>query len=138
MWHKVKKLDTKTIHSMCRGEIAQLQVELECSRRNLIVSRPNLQVRYDLLIDDGEKISKVQIKYLNRKAGANCLELKIEDKRYKNKKVYTSDQIDLLLIYVPKIDKILCLKKEDFHNKKTIRINLNNPKAPTYFEKYLW
>lgn len=138
MWHKIKKTDTKAIYTICKGEMAQLLIEVECAKRNIIVSRPSVAVRYDLLLDINNKIYRTQIKYLNRKAGNNCLELKIEDKRYKNKKVYTDKEIDLMLIYCPRIDKILCLEQRDFHNKKTIRINLTNPKAPSYYQKYLW
>jgi len=138
MWHEVKKLDTKTIHSICKGEMAQLLIEVECAKRNIIVSRPSVAVRYDLILEFKNKLCRTQIKFLNRKHGNNGLELRIEDKRHKNRKCYTNKEIDLLLIYVPKTNSILCLKSKDFHNKKTLHFNLTNPKSPRYYKKFLW
>ena len=121
-----------------RGQIAVLKICLECARRNIVVCFPSVEgTRFDCIIDIDGKLLKTQIKYLNRLAGKNCLELRIEDKRY-NKKCYTEDEIDIILVYVPKIDTILCFHPNDFHNKKTIRINLNNEQAPTFYKKFLW
>lgn len=122
-----------------KSEIAVLNVELEANKKGYSVSLPkNQAARYDLIIDDGIKLYKVQVKYLNRAAGKNCVELKLEDKRYKNRKCYTSFEIDLMLVYIERIDKILAFGPKLFENKKTIRVNLVNPAAPTYYQKFLW
>jgi len=138
MWHKVTKLDKQTLDTMSKGEEAQLRIELFCAQKNIIVLKPTLQLRFDLVLYINNKFYRSQVKFLNRLSGKDHLELRIEDKRYKNKKCYTNKEIDLLLIYVPKIDSILCLKGKDFHNKKTLYFNLTNPKSPRYYKKFLW
>lgn len=127
------------LDSSNKSEIAVLKVELAANLKGYHVCLPKNQAsRYDLVIDDGYKLWRCQVKFLNRRAGKNCLELKIEDKRYKNKKCYTDKEIDILLVYIPKLEQILCFHPKDFHNKRTIRVNLNNPKAPSFYKKFLW
>lgn len=138
MWHKVKKLDKPTIKSIFRGEIGQLKIELEAAKRGYGISVPTLSLKYDLILDDNGKLYRVQIKYLNRKSGKNSVELKLVDKRYKYSNGYTKENVDLILVYIPKNESILCLTPDFFTGKKTIAFNLNNKKSPMYYEKFLW
>lgn len=127
-----------SIKAINKGEIALLKIQLEGNKRNYIISRPTTEVRYDLVIDTGRKLYRTQVKYLNRKHGKNNLELIVGDRRKDKTKTYTKEEIDILLIYVPKFDVILILKPNQFHNKKTIHFNLINPAAKTYYQKFLW
>lgn len=124
------------LKSSNKSEIAVLKVELQANNKGYHVSLPKNQAsRYDLIIDDGEKLYRTQIKYVNRfKHGKKtCIELLIDKDN-----LYTNTQIDLLLIYCPAVDSVLCFPPELFHNKKTIWINLVNPDAPTFYKKFLW
>lgn len=133
--NKHQKLKTSN-----KSEIAVLKIELEANIKGYSVSLPkDHSSRYDLILDDGKRLYRVQSKYLNRLSGRkkNCLELLIEDKS-RHRKCYTNKEIDLLLIYIAKLDCVLGLYPTEFHNKKTLWFNLNNPKAPTYYKKFIW
>lgn len=126
------KLSTRS-----RGQIAQLKVELECSKRNYIISRPSIDCYYDILIDIKNTIIRSQIKYCNRKRSENGLSLRLDGKGSK-RIFYTKTMIDWILVFVPTKDVILKYEKKHFHRKKTIYINLTNKKSEYYYEKFLW
>lgn len=134
-----KKIDTRT-----KGQIAQLIVELEATKRNYIVSLPTTAVRYDAILDDGKKAYKAQIKYLTRKKGGRpnarslCLYSRRRAYNISKHKTYSRDEIDLLLVYLPEINEILCFTPKYFHGKRVIEINLVNPTTPSYYKNFIW
>lgn len=131
------------INTHNKGEIAVLKCELRANEKGFIVSYPrNQHTRYDALVDDGIKIHKTQIKYLNRKVTgkrSKTLQLLLyDDTGLSSRRPYSREEIDLLLIYCPIIDKVLIFNADFFNNKKTININLENKEADMYYEKFLW
>ena len=47
-----------------KGIIAQLKAELRANELGFIVSKPTTEnCRYDMIIDDGKKLNRIQIKY---------------------------------------------------------------------------
>src|ERR1041384_5838146 len=117
-----------------KSEIAVLKVELEANKKGYSVSLPrNGSSRYDLIVDSGTKLYRCQIKYLNRLANkGRSLELVLSSPTNKIKP-YSKEDVDLLLIYLPSKDCILCIKPERFHNRNTFIFNMINKSAPTYF-----
>lgn len=129
------------LKSSNKSEIAVLKVELRANEKGYHVSLPrNQSSAYDLIIDSNKQLLRAQIKYLNRQTtNKQGLELLINNQpKNKKRKFYTKDEIDILLCFCPKINQILCFYPKDFHNKKTIWINLINKTAPTYYKKFLW
>ena len=124
--------------SSSKGEIAQLKVQIRAAEKNLISSIPQTEVQYDIILDDNinKKIYRAQIKFCDRKHGNN-LQLNLCDTDGKRNH-YTSDDIDILLVFLSKVDKILIYNSKKFHKKTSIQINLNDKKSPHYFEKYIW
>ena len=81
----------KKTNNLHLGQIAQLKVELEAARRNIIVSLPTIPSRYDLIFDLGQNnIIRAQIKYCNnrdkRKGYQRWLGLNLERKHNNQKK----------------------------------------------------
>lgn len=130
---------TKGLTSRAKGQIAILKVQLRANHKDLLVSVPiDQELYYDLILDGykSKKIIRAQVKYCNRKNGNN-LELNLGNK--KSKRIYYSkSDIDWILCYLPQKDVILKFEQCHFHRKKTITINLNNPKSEWYFEKFIW
>ena len=55
------------MNSANKSEIAVLKLELRANQKGYFVSLPkNQSSRYDLIIDDGKKLYRTQVKYLNR------------------------------------------------------------------------
>lgn len=116
-----------------KGEIAQLKVQLEAIKRGFTCSIPTTEVRYDLIIDDNLKMNRVQIKSCNRK-DKRGLQLRLD----RRGSLYTKEEIDFILVYVPLVDTILCYPPEIFHNKIAININLYDENSKYYWEKFIW
>jgi hypothetical protein len=119
-----------------KGEIASCEVQRRAIEKGFIVSKPTTEARYDLLLDDGLKIHRVQVKYADAEGtdvDSTELDLRKECRNNGKSKVYTKDEIDLVLVYVPRIDNVICLGPELFHNRKTITVRF----APSgkYFGK---
>lgn len=106
-----------------KGQIAATKVELRALELGFIPSKPVFDTRYDLILDDGNKLLRVQIKYANAKPsyinGSVSVNL-----TYTNRKneVYTYNQseVDALIVYLPKLDKLCYLTPDLFIGKTRI------------------
>jgi hypothetical protein len=122
-----------------KGQIAQLKIQLMAAKKNLLCSLPTVgATRYDLIMDNKGTLSRTQIKYCNRKASRvkNCLELQLYNKAFRN--FYSRSEIDLLLVFIPKLDIILKFEADEFHKRKTIFIHLTDEKSNFYYKNFIW
>jgi len=53
-----------------KGEIAMLRVLQRAVERGWLATRPTRDYRYDLVLDDGERVYRVQVKYAARAPSA--------------------------------------------------------------------
>ena len=99
-----------------KGDLAIAKVLLLATEKGHIISKPlSDSSRYDLVIDDG-KLNRTQVKYANGKAthADGVVRVGLE-KRYKGKiLLYSEKDIDLLLVYIPKIDRVCAFKPDVF------------------------
>lgn len=113
------------------GEIAVYKVCLRAVQKNVIVSRPLGDFgRYDLIIDDGGKLYRCQVKYTTMKpsAAAGSVEVDLRKRNRTGVKLYSDTEIDLLLVYVPEADMICQFGPQDFNGKTSITIRLTPAK----------
>ncbi len=129
------------LFSRSKGQLAQLKVQIMAMNKNYSCSIPtNAESPYDIIIDNNKGIiSRAQIKYCNRKSSRskNALELALFNTDSKRKH-YLKENIDLLLVFLPRCDSILCYEPKFFHRKSRIQINLTNKQSKWYYKKYLW
>jgi hypothetical protein len=99
-----------------KGQEAVLRVQLRAAQLGMIVSMPTTEERYDLLLDDGKRIYRVQVKYTSRQVANGSVELDLRKETRSNgkKRAYSAKEIDLVLVYVPQIDGILWLESKVF------------------------
>jgi len=117
-----------------KGQLAVLKIQQRAMEKDFIVSIPTTESVYDLLIENNGKILKIQCKYGDGKVskdseGSVRIEMarKTALTKYKHD-TYSSKDIDLVLVYVPKIDKILCFGPEQFENKRMLCVRIEKPK----------
>ena len=126
-----------------KGEIAQLKVELRAIEKDYIVSRPTREdCRYDLIVDTGLKLLRAQIKYPGQEiSGAVRVYLR---KAHKNRSlIYSAEEIDIVLVYIPQLDIIIKLDPEHFDGKHGFYIRFKPTKSGmtkniNWFEDYIW
>jgi PD-(D/E)XK endonuclease len=113
---------------MRKAEIAMMKVGIRALQLNASVSKPIFEgARYDYIIERNGKLYRAQVKYADGKlgytSGAVYLNLRKQIKKNKNCP-YNDSEIDALVVYVPKIDKICWFGPEVFNGKKSLSIRI--------------
>jgi hypothetical protein len=132
-----------------RGEYAVARILLRCLEKGFTLSRPTVECRYDLILDDGLKLYRTQVKYAGGMSPKNCqgvVPLRLEKWRNQGRTsipCYTADEIDLLLVYVRKIDRILWFGPEVFEGRRVLYIRLepsrnNQKKGCLLASDFVW
>jgi hypothetical protein len=128
--------------------LAELQVRRRAMELGMIVSVPtDASARYDAILDDGSRLYRAQIKYCDRSGGSDgAIQIELTSYHRSGKLSsagYTNGEIDVLLLYVPRLDKILWLGPEIFSGKHAIQIRLEptkngQMKGCLFAQDYLW
>ena len=128
--------------SVQKGEIAQLKVQQRAVELGYTVSIPTVDCRYDLIIDDNSTLTRAQIKYAAGTTRGKSVRVYLAKNHKNNKLKYKKEEIDIVLVYVPKIDKLLQIKAEQFHDKCNIDIRIEKIEGKTgkynWYEDHLW
>jgi hypothetical protein len=131
-----------------KGELATLKAETRAIEKDAVISRPTTEARYDFIVDFAGCLSRVQVKYAGGKSTSSRGNV-VVDFRSRNgtrksvSSCYKKSEIDVMLVYVPQIDKILWFGPEVFDGKSTLTIRLeapmNNQKAGLFIASdYVW
>ena len=114
-----------------KGQIAASKAELRAIELGYIPSRPIFDTRYDLILDDFKSLIKVQIKYADGKishsTGSVMVKLGYEDRKG-NMYTYQNNEVDGLIVYIPKVDKLCFFPPSVFLGKVKIHIRYQKPK----------
>lgn len=134
------------VTSNTKGDIAELKAQLRATELGYTISIPNHHCRYDLVLDDGHKLWRVQVKYANGKPsnsdGSVVVKLEYND-RTKHSYTYNALEIDALVVYLPKIDKLCWFPPNVYVGKKRLSIRVDKPKNGqvkhlVVADKYYW
>jgi len=129
-----------------KGEIARLKAELRALEKDCVVCYPQVECRYDsiLVFDDG-RILKAQIKYTDQKSSKDSyiVDLRKETLNNGKKRVYTKNEIDVILLYIKIIDDVLWIPPELFDNKQSLSFKIgptknNQQKFIRFAKDYIW
>lgn len=129
-----------------KGQLAVSKAEMRAFELGFIPSRPLYDSRYDLIVDNHKSLVRVQVKYGDGKSsnsqGAIVVKLDYEN-RNKVNFTYKASEVDVLVVYIPKIDKLCYFTLPIFENKRklTIRIEkpkINQTKGIIYAKDYYW
>jgi hypothetical protein len=132
--------------SNIKGQLAISKAELRAIELGYLPSRPVFDARYDLIIDDYKSLYRIQVKYADGKPsqsnGAVVVKLAYENRK---KEVYTyqQEEVDGLLVYIPKVDKLCFFQHKVFVGKRNLCIRLEKPKnnqkkGIVFAEDYYW
>ena len=106
-----------------KGELALLRVLQRALQKGWITCKPTRDCRYDLVLDDGERLHRVQVKYAGRRA-SNCVGAVSLDftKGGSRDRTYLDHEIDAVIAYVAPADRLVWLRREHFHGRRTIQL----------------
>jgi hypothetical protein len=134
--------------NLCGG-IAIAKVEVRALEKGVITSRPAIECRYDLIIDEGGRLARAQVKYANGKS-ANMVQgavtVHLEKWRVDGRgpiPYYSTEEIDLLMVYVPRIDRVLCFGPDVFEGRSQLQIRIeparnNQQRGCLMANQYIW
>ena len=114
-----------------KGQLAVSKAELRAFELGYIPSRPLYDCRYDLIIDKNGKLLRLQVKYADGKpsnsSGSIIVKLEYQDRK---KRIYTYDnsEIDGLVVYIPRLDRLCFLPKSIFLHKRKLSIRITKSK----------
>lgn len=114
-----------------KGQLAVSKAEMRAFELGYLPSRPLYDARYDLVVDDGTKLHRLQIKYADGKSshssGSVVVKLDYES-RTKLLHTYKDGEVDALVVYISQIDKLCFIPKEIFLGKRKLTIRIKNAK----------
>jgi hypothetical protein len=114
-----------------KGEIAQIKVMLRAAEKGVVLSKPLIESRYDFILDDGEKLERVQVKYAGGKLTHSQGSVRINLKSWEGRKMrrrYSVNEVDALLVYIPQIDKILRFEANFFCEREGFAVRIEPAK----------
>jgi len=129
-----------------KGKIAELQIQLIAASMGITVSVPTVDARYDFILDIDGTLYKAQVKYADQtqNKGSVVVDLRRETRSATTeKRIYSKKEIDVLLVYIPKIDKVLWVEPKDFENKTCLTFRYeacksSQTKGIRWVENYIW
>jgi len=131
-----------------KSRVALLKVQLRAVERGVMTSVPTSDdCRYDLILDEGGVLRRAQVKWAGmsptRSSNAVQLDLRKDGAGGPKKRSYTAQEIDVVLAYIPQVDRVVALGPEHFDGKAAIIIRLGAPKNGQttklrLYEDYLW
>ncbi|MBP9669908.1 hypothetical protein KBD75_00740 [Candidatus Woesebacteria bacterium] len=114
-----------------KGQIATTKAQLRALELGYKISIPIMDYRYDLVLDDGHKLWRVQVKYANgvpaNSQGAVVVKLAYETRQRRHVYTYHEDEVDALVVYIPKTDQLCWFPCHAFVGKKVLCVRLEPP-----------
>jgi hypothetical protein len=131
------------------GQIAILKAEQRALELGMVVSKPTIECRYDLVLDDGKSLFRVQAKYAGGKpwkGRAGVIAVGLRKWRGGGRKCipcYTSSEIDAVLVYVVTLDRMLWFPPALFSGRRELQIRIapagnNQRKGCLFAADYYW
>lgn len=111
-----------------KGQEAVLRVQLRAAEKGWVVAMPTTEARYDMVLDDGARLYRAQIKYAARQEprnpGSVTVDLRKETRNNGKKRTYSKEEIDVLLVFVPQIGQVLWVPPELFDGMGSLSFHL--------------
>jgi PD-(D/E)XK nuclease superfamily protein len=115
------------------GLLVEVLTKAQLLKNDLMVSQPiDPASRYDLIVDNGKRLFKVQIKGIRAKLphrDAYRLRVYTRTKRSKTKDVerpYTKDEVDMYVVYIKPLDIWYVIPQDTLDGKKEVSIYPNS------------
>lgn len=120
------------INSKLKGSIGEYAVTMEFLKMGFTVSHPyGDNARYDLIVDDGKKLYKVQIKYTSVKTESDSWLCRcISSKNHTTNKRLDSyeNDIDIIAFYISELNQCIMFTVDEIKGKNTICVREQLPK----------
>lgn len=118
-----------------KGRLAETLFEAECIQRRIDVAKPICPARYDYLAKIEGSYKRVQIKWSDGRSkfsSANVIVDLSKAARSRGKRsaetalhvTYSRQDVDLIIAYLPRIERFVLIGPDVFHEKRSIQLRL--------------
>lgn len=127
--------------TIAKGGFAEALVAARALEKGFVPSKPVVDARYDLIVDDGMKLNRVQVKYCSSNQtfanGSVCVDLR------RNSRPYSLDEIDALVVYIEQFQQMCWIPVEMIDGKTSLTIRYEpskngQSKNCIMAEDYIW
>lgn len=127
-----------------KGYIAEQKVKLHAIEIGWNAAKPEMEARYDLILDDQSRLYRVQVKFVDTWMGnALHIDLRKECRNNGIKKRYTQKEIDAVAVYCPRMDELLWIPAVIVDGKTTLNLRIHETKngqkrGVRYVRDFIW
>jgi PD-(D/E)XK endonuclease len=115
-----------------KGAIAEESIATEATRLGIVVSRPNVDARYDLIFDTGTSLLRVQCKWGALDADAGVINVNLTSNRCTPagyaRTTYGAGEVDLFAVYCLEQNRCYLLEADGLVGRRAIWLRLSEPK----------
>ena len=121
------------ISSNRKGSIAEAAITLEATRLGIEVLKPTAEHgRYDLALDLGDRIMRVQCKWGSLDIEAGVVNARVGCSRYTPQgyvvSTYSADEVDAICIYCAEIDEVFLVPIAVVEGKRQLHLRIQPPR----------
>ena len=114
-----------------KGKLAELKALASAIEKGYAPSIPAIDCRYDMILEDESRLWRVQVMYADgtptASSGSVIAKLAYETRQRRKIYTYSADEVDALIVYIPRIDKLCWFPIEVFADKKALCIRIEPP-----------
>ena len=115
-----------------KSAIAEAMISAEAAKHGILVSRPNLDTRYDLVFDTGTSLLRVQCKCGALEADASVIKVNLESTWYTStgyvRNTYAAGEVDLFAVYCAELNRCYLIDGERLVERRAIHLRLSEPR----------
>jgi hypothetical protein len=115
-----------------KGAIAEAVIVAEATKLGILVSRPNLDARYDLIFDTGSSLWRVQCKCGPFHQDGGVIKVNLMSSwctpRGYARTTYAAGEVDLFAVYCAELNRCYLLKADGLVGRRGIHLRLSAPR----------
>jgi prevent-host-death family protein len=114
-----------------KGAIAETAIAAEATKLGIVVSRPNVDARYDLIFDIGSRLLKVQCKWARHRGDVVAVQIRgnwYSPGRGYIRSSYRTDEVDAIAAYCMELGSTYLLPIEVFAGQGMAHLRLGSTK----------
>ncbi len=115
-----------------KGAIAEQVIAAEATKLGIVVSRPNVDARYDLIFDTGSSLWRVQCKWGALDVDAGVIKVSLTSTWCTptgyTRSTYAAGEVDLFAVYCGEQNRCYLLRGDGLVDRRAIWLRLSEPR----------
>ncbi len=108
-----------------KGYLGEMKVAAWAAENGCLLSKPLAEARYDFVLDDGIRLWRTQVKYVDyvrKESGSIQVDFRSECRNSGYRKLYAAHEIDLVLAYLAPVETVCWFESAAFEGRSTLNL----------------